>query len=108
MCSLLHLVDSFATYSDTGYVFKSTATYSCLSGYELIGEETTDCLDTAEWSGTVPTCQPVNCGEPPLVENTQIEHNITSTHYKTTIEYACNTGYEMVEQNIITCQVRNN
>ena len=40
---------STATYS-------SVATYSCDSGYALIGDNMRTCLDTGLWSGSAPTC----------------------------------------------------
>ena len=34
-----------------------TATYSCNTGYNLVGDSTRTCQDTGEWSGSAPTCQ---------------------------------------------------
>lgn len=35
----------------------SPATYSCDLGFELIGDETRVCIETAQWSGEEPECE---------------------------------------------------
>ena len=36
--------------------FNSTATYTCDSGYSLVGDTTRICLASGLWSGIVPNC----------------------------------------------------
>ena len=46
--------------SDTGRTtYGQTATYSCNTGYRLVGSSTRTCLATGMWSGSAPTCQGV-------------------------------------------------
>ena len=33
------------------------ATYTCLGGYDLMGDATRECLPDNTWSGSEPTCQ---------------------------------------------------
>ena len=40
----------------SGTTYNSVATYSCDSGYGLIGNNTRTCLGTGNWSGRKPTC----------------------------------------------------
>ena len=40
-----------------GTTFGQTATYSCNTGYNLVGDNTHTCQATGEWSGSVPTCE---------------------------------------------------
>ena len=40
-----------------GTTFKQTATYSCNTGYNLVGDSTRTCQATGNWSGSAPTCQ---------------------------------------------------
>ena len=42
-----------------GTTFNQTATYSCNTGYNLVGDSTRTCQATGEWSGSAPTCQGV-------------------------------------------------
>ena len=37
--------------------FAQTVTYSCDTGYELVGDSTRTCQATGNWSGSEPTCQ---------------------------------------------------
>jgi len=40
----------------SGLTIGSHATYSCESGYELVGTEFRTCLNNGLWSGEEPTC----------------------------------------------------
>ena len=40
----------------TGTTYGQTATYSCNTGYRLLGDSTRTCQATGSWSGSAPTC----------------------------------------------------
>ena len=40
-----------------GTTFRQAATYSCNTGYNLMGDSTRMCQATGVWSGNEPTCQ---------------------------------------------------
>ena len=40
-----------------GTTFGQTATYSCNTGYNLVGDSIRTCQATGNWSGTAPTCR---------------------------------------------------
>ena len=40
-----------------GTTLGQTATYSCDTGYNLVGDSTRTCQAAGEWSGSAPTCQ---------------------------------------------------
>ena len=42
-----------------GTTFGQTATYSCNTGYNLVGDSNHTCQATGNWSGSAPTCQGV-------------------------------------------------
>ena len=44
-----------------GTTFGQTATYSCNTGYRVVGGSTRTCQATGRWSGSAPTCQGVLC-----------------------------------------------
>ena len=41
----------------SGTTFGQTATYSCNTGYNLVGDSTCTCQATGGWSGSAPTCE---------------------------------------------------
>ena len=41
----------------SGTTFGQTITYSCNTGYNLVGDSTRTCQATGEWSGSAPTCE---------------------------------------------------
>ena len=43
--------------SYSGTVYNSIATYSCATGYNLIGTSSRVCLSSGSWSGGPPYCQ---------------------------------------------------
>ena len=40
-----------------GTTFGQNATYSCITGYNLVGDNTRTCEATGNWSGSAPTCE---------------------------------------------------
>ena len=42
-----------------GTTYEQNATYSCNTGYNLVGNRTRTCQATGNWSGSEPTCQGV-------------------------------------------------
>jgi len=40
----------------SGTIFGSTATYTCNTGFVLLGDETRICQANGEWSGLIPLC----------------------------------------------------
>ena len=43
--------------STNGTTFGQTATYSCNTGYNLVGDNTRTCQAIGYWSGSEPTCE---------------------------------------------------
>ena len=67
MCIYLHLtvvncgnltnpVNGQVTHT-AGTTLEQTATYTCNTGYNLVGNSTRICLATGVWSGSAPICQ---------------------------------------------------
>ena len=108
----------------SGTTFEQIATYSCNTGYNLVGDSTRTCQTTENWSGSAPTCQSmllfssanyqaicmyvsllsivVDCGA--LSDPTNGQVNTTGTTFEQTATYSCNTGYTLVGDSTRTCQ----
>ena len=86
-----------------GYVSSDgvTATYFCLTGYTLNGEENRHCLsDGSGWDGVSPTCVVCLSVNPPV--NGSI---ITSTNGTVTkSSFGCDVGFTLKGSDVISCQ----
>ena len=113
--------------STTGTTFGETATYSCNTGYDLVGDNTRTCQATGNWSGSPPTCErmlllsnmPIKNVHNVFLLSTAVDCNAlsdpangqvstTGTTFRETATYSCNTGYDLVGDNTRTCQATGN
>ena len=78
------------------------ATYSCNSGYELVGTERRTCQNDGQWSDRAPTCRIVRCGGLSDPSNGRVI--ITNDVPGGTATYSCNSGYSLNGQSTRTCQ----
>ena len=55
--SLSNLSNGLVSVADSDAVGVKLASYSCLDGYELIGDATRMCTESGLWSGAEPLCE---------------------------------------------------
>ncbi len=65
-----------------------TATYTCSTGYTLIGSSTRTCQTNEQWSGATPTCSEVQCPE-----LSPLSHGTVTLSGRLGAFYRCSTGY---------------
>ena len=80
-----------------------TATYSCNSGYVLVGRDTRTCQNDGEWSGSAPICRRVRCGALPDIANGNVRFSDVISVPGSTATYSCNNGYLLVGDETRTC-----
>ncbi len=70
-----------------------TATYTCSTGYTLIGSSTRTCQTNDQWSGTTPTCSEAQCPElsPPSHGTVSLYRSSGASENRAI--YRCSTGY---------------
>ena len=56
-CGNLTAPDNGQVNHTAGTTFVQTATYSCNTGYNLVGDSTRTCQAAGNWSGSAPACQ---------------------------------------------------
>lgn len=89
--------------STPSLAYGGEATYSCLAGYTLTGGTTKrTCQTDGTWSGTAPTCNPVDCGSLPAPTNGSVA--APTTTYQSTATYTCSQGYAPSSSAVRTCQ----
>ncbi|XP_014669248.1 PREDICTED: sushi, von Willebrand factor type A, EGF and pentraxin domain-containing protein 1-like isoform X2 [Priapulus caudatus] len=81
--------------------FGSIVTYSCQRGYGLTGESSMQCGQDGQWSGSLPDCVPVDCGEPiaPRFGKLWIESSV----YLSRAVYSCDEGYRLLGRTTRHC-----
>ncbi len=101
----------------SGTTFGSTATYSCINGYVLIGVETRSCEADGNWGSTAPTCGKqckihdirylyihtvIECGPLTPPTNGQVDTS-SGTTFGNTATYSCNSGYTLTGTAVRSC-----
>lgn len=83
--------------------FGSTASYSCAYGYQMTGGEYQVCEADGNWSGSIPKCEEMSCGDAP-----NIPHGLTvvDEHIHPQIAtFSCLYGYNLIGANSTRCQL---
>uniref|UniRef100_A0A0B6ZQR3 Sushi domain-containing protein n=1 Tax=Arion vulgaris TaxID=1028688 RepID=A0A0B6ZQR3_9EUPU len=90
---------------DPGYRFTypTRVMYSCNEGFELHGQSPfRECQADGEWSGVLPECKPIQCGELGApVHGTMIGYGV---HFGSQVRFICNIGYKVVGSAERVCQ----
>ncbi|XP_066300403.1 CUB and sushi domain-containing protein 3-like [Branchiostoma lanceolatum] len=77
------------------------ATFTCNSGYNMVGGSTRTCQTDLTWSGSSPTCTAVQC--PALTAPTNGAVGGTNS-YGDVATFTCDTGYGLAGASTRTCQ----
>ncbi|XP_077864038.1 sushi, von Willebrand factor type A, EGF and pentraxin domain-containing protein 1-like, partial [Saccoglossus kowalevskii] len=83
------------------FLYQDTVQYTCLPGFNLVGQNTRDCLSSKQWTGHVPLCEPISCGPPPVVRFSKA-HGVQYT-FNSTVLYTCHRGYSTVGESEVRC-----
>eukprot|EP00795_Rhopilema_esculentum_P001778 gene1778-16265_t len=87
--------------------------FSCNSGFNLLGSKTIICDADGKWSGPIPTCKRIFCAVVPPPVNGKYLLGPNSTvpaliQYGGILTFACNRGYLMRGSESIICQANGN
>uniref|UniRef100_A0A674NBB4 CUB and Sushi multiple domains 2 n=1 Tax=Takifugu rubripes TaxID=31033 RepID=A0A674NBB4_TAKRU len=76
-----------------GLTFSRTITYTCREGYYSTGLLTRHCTVNGTWTGNVPECSVINCGDPGVPANgLRVGNDFTYNH---TATFHCSPGFMM-------------
>ena len=101
LCPLLNV--QHGSTSMEGRAPGDSLTVMCDLGFWRRGPAHLVCQMDLEWSPAPPSCHPVQCSDPPIVEHAQVEGQ--DRVYQATIYYQCDPGYEPRGSNQLTCSV---
>lgn len=90
-------------------IFQSTslgsiATYSCFTGYALVGKATRRCKASGIWSGVAPTCRKVVVRCNPLRNIVNGEVVVAGNTVGSIAMYICNQGFTLVGDSRRMCK----
>jgi hypothetical protein len=68
----------------------------------MVGTDKRTCQANGTWTGTAPTCPPIDCGV--LTDPANGKVNVTATTYNSSATYSCDSGYSLSDSTPRTCQ----
>ncbi|XP_060701088.1 sushi, von Willebrand factor type A, EGF and pentraxin domain-containing protein 1-like [Hemiscyllium ocellatum] len=85
--------------------FGNKVIFYCDKGFNLVGKNSRICTANG-WSGQVPTCEIVQCPEPPRIsDGTVSSSDSDSWPFGSIARYSCLDGYSLIGEETITCTV---
>ncbi|KFP27688.1 Complement receptor type 1, partial [Colius striatus] len=104
-CSPPDLNNGSFNYS-TGLMLGTTITYTCDTGYRLIGEASAQCRlednNEVSWSH-IPYCDIIRCLPPPAIKNGQPINGNKQFTFGMAVTYSCNRGFSLIGDTTIHC-----
>ena len=82
----------------------SKVIYTCKEGHKASGSLSRECLQGGRWSGSVPKCEFLDCGNPPFVSNAKFTLEDGRTTFGATVQYKCNSDYIPVGDTMKKCE----
>ena len=83
------------------FTYNSVVTYNCSVGYNLTGAVSLTCLADGTWNASVPSCPPVNCGDPGTPINGSKNGSVYT--YTSVVSYQCISGYSVSGADTLSC-----
>ncbi|NWR79181.1 CR1 protein, partial [Centropus unirufus] len=96
--------------SATDLLFGATVTYTCNTGYRLVGASSAQCVVTGNevsWDN-IPYCTIIPCSPPPAIENGQYFDSNRDFVFASSVTYSCNQGFSLIGDAIIHCTTHDN
>ncbi|CAH1252783.1 CSMD3 [Branchiostoma lanceolatum] len=84
--------------------YQDVVTFTCNSGYNLVGSTTITCLATGAWSAAPPTCNPVQCQTRTGPTNGARTPPTGGNFFSNMVTFTCNTGYVLNGPASVTCR----
>ncbi|XP_054646899.1 E-selectin-like [Dunckerocampus dactyliophorus] len=97
---------------DTRFSYGSTCTFSCSSGYQMVGASTATCTSAGEWSKMMPHCQVVQCNKDELSVPAKGSVDCTGKYgdfsFDALCQYSCEEGYQLNRPGPLRCTASKN
>ncbi|KFU91335.1 P-selectin, partial [Chaetura pelagica] len=92
------------------FAFGSTCTFSCQTGFVLLGTETRECTATGTWTGDAPQCEAISCPvlDPPSRGQLNCSHVHGNFGYTTVCTFSCEEGFVRLGAEELQCAATGN
>ncbi|XP_065915238.1 P-selectin-like [Dysidea avara] len=87
--------------------YEDTCSFTCFTGFELTGSDSSTCQSDGSWSGTETMCQRVPCPTLTNPNNGTLNCSLGDDEvpsYEDTCSFTCDTGYELTGEFNVTCE----
>ncbi|XP_041472545.1 sushi, von Willebrand factor type A, EGF and pentraxin domain-containing protein 1-like [Lytechinus variegatus] len=89
--------------------YTQTCSFSCDTGYNLVGSSSLTCLANSSLSDSLPTCEIETCGVPQLLSPLSTSCPMgQQVAYNTSCEFSCENGYTLQGMPSLTCLASGN
>ena len=88
------------------FSYEDTCSFTCNTGYELIGSSESTCQNDGSWSGSPVSCIIMECPSSSLPMNSMLAESCTST-YQSMCELQCQEGFNGTGDPSYLCDVLN-
>ncbi|XP_058030532.1 P-selectin isoform X3 [Ahaetulla prasina] len=87
------------------FAYYSSCTFSCNSGFELVGSEKLNCTDQGNWTGDTPICEALKCPELQAPKNGQLKcsQSYGNFTYDTSCIFSCDMGFKRIGSKRVNC-----
>ncbi|XP_051481409.1 P-selectin-like isoform X2 [Apus apus] len=92
------------------FAFGSTCTFSCQTGFVLLGTETRECTATGTWTGDAPQCKAISCPvlDPPSKGQLNCSHVHGNFRYNSVCTFSCEEGFVRMGAEVLQCAATGN
>ncbi|NWV04607.1 C4BPA protein, partial [Ptilonorhynchus violaceus] len=89
----------------TNLLLGATVTFSCDSGYRLVGPPSAQCIfrNGAAFWDRVPSCEVILCPQPPTIQNGYLLNGNEDFTFGLSVSYSCNEGFSLIGEVTIFC-----
>ncbi|XP_052807798.1 sushi, von Willebrand factor type A, EGF and pentraxin domain-containing protein 1-like [Mya arenaria] len=101
-CGSPKLPDYAAPANHNGTIYQSFVQFSCVRGYTLHGDNSSQCLESGQWKRFNFSCIINDCGSTVHISNGQTNFSNGST-FLSEISFQCDTGYDLIGNDTSVC-----
>ncbi|XP_072886353.1 C4b-binding protein alpha chain-like [Hemitrygon akajei] len=87
------------------YIYGETISYSCVEGFQMVGDSVIECGENNTFVPGPPSCKPITCADLPLINNSLAPSPPYGQHweYRMVAKFSCSAGYSLIGAAKLVC-----